>query len=166
METEEIITLYNYNRWATEKILESAAKLNSSQFVEKNSCSHGSLRGLLVHILSAEQIWRLRCQEGISPGQFIDENLFPALSSLWKCFTEEQNLTSNYLAALDVKQLHKTIVYRTTKGTECRNVLWHVLLHLINHGTHHRSEIAELLSRYGSSPGDLDFILYLRNLDA
>ncbi len=41
-------------------------------------------------------------------------------------------------------------------------MLWQLMLHLINHGTQHRSEAAALLTGYGQSPGDLDLILYLR----
>jgi len=163
MEIDEIITLFDYNCWATEKILISTSELSVDQFTGKISCSHGSLRGTLVHILSAERIWRLRCREGTSPSQFIDENLYPDPASLRSPFVEEQSQMRRYLMLLDGSKLHSTIEYRTTKGAACKNTLWHLILHLFNHGTHHRSEAAEILSRYGRSPGDLDFILYLRN---
>jgi uncharacterized damage-inducible protein DinB len=36
------------------------------------------------------------------------------------------------------------------------------MAHLVNHGTQHRSEAAAMLTEYGYSPGDIDFIIYLR----
>jgi uncharacterized damage-inducible protein DinB len=39
--------------------------------------------------------------------------------------------------------------------------VWHCLLHVVNHGTQHRSEAAALLTEYGSSPGDLDVTMFL-----
>jgi uncharacterized damage-inducible protein DinB len=60
--------------------------------------------------------------------------------------------------------LDRTIRYRTTRGIPHQNTLWHLLLHLANHGTQHRSEAAVLLTDYGHSPGDLDLIVYLRQV--
>ena len=39
--------------------------------------------------------------------------------------------------------------------------LWQPMLHVVNHGTQHRSEAAVLLTEAGASPGDLDLIDYL-----
>src|SRR5262249_35001632 len=37
---------------------------------------------------------------------------------------------------------------------------WQMLVHLVNHGTHHRSEVAELLTRLNSPPPGLDPLIY------
>ena len=67
-----------------------------------------------------------------------------------------------FLVALKDDDLNQVVRYTSTKGKPFENTLWHLLLHVVNHGTQHRSEAAILLTEYGASPGDLDFILFLR----
>jgi uncharacterized damage-inducible protein DinB len=143
--------------------MKSTANLSASQFMSQKPYSHGSLRGTIVHVLSADWIWRLRCQEGISPDQFIDENLFPTSESLRLRLIDEQSKMRKFLSTLNNSDLQSSIEYKTTKGAVYKNILWQLIMHLFNHGTHHRSEIAEILTRYGHSPGDIDFIIYLRD---
>jgi uncharacterized damage-inducible protein DinB len=40
----------------------------------------------------------------------------------------------------------------------------HMLAHLFNHTTQHRAEVALAVSALGRSPGDLDLVVYLRQL--
>jgi uncharacterized damage-inducible protein DinB len=49
----------------------------------------------------------------------------------------------------------------TTEDGGRERVLWHCLLHVVNHGTQHRSEAAAILTGYGYSPGGLDFTAFL-----
>jgi uncharacterized damage-inducible protein DinB len=36
--------------------------------------------------------------------------------------------------------------------------------HVVNHGTHHRSETATMLTRLGQAPEPLDLVVYYRGL--
>ena len=164
MKVNEIATLFDYDCWATEKVMKETVNLSTEQLKAQTECSHGSLKGTIVHIISAEWIWRQRCQYGISPDNFIDENLFPNFEALSMLLLEEQSEMRKYLSTLSKSDLQSTIEYKTTTGAGYKNFLWHILVQLFNHGTHHRSEIAGMLTRYGHSPGDLDFIFYLRDI--
>jgi uncharacterized damage-inducible protein DinB len=158
---EHLQLMLSYNQWANAQIMDRAALVTPEQFIAPAGVSHGSLRGTLVHLLSAEWIWRMRCQ-GVSPTALLKQEEFPTVDSLQIRWQEEAAALQDFVAGLTAGQLQQTIHYRTTGGVPKENVLWHILAHLFNHGTQHRSEAAVLLTDFGQSPGDLDLILYLR----
>ncbi len=69
-----------------------------------------------------------------------------------------------YLETLQDNDLFKTVRYATMKGEPYENMLWHLLVHVVNHGTQSRSEAAVVLTGYGHSPGDLDMLFYFREI--
>jgi len=162
MDKNDILTLCDYNYWATARVLNAAANVSPERFVAPFNLSHGSLRGALVHVLAAEIVWRLRCQEGISPSALPAESDFPSQESLRVRWAEEEQAMRYFLAALTDDKLNQRIQYKTTKGAPFENVLWQLLAHVVNHGTQFRAEAAVALTEYGHSPGDLDMLAFFR----
>lgn len=157
-----VLTLFDYNYWANHRVLEAAEKITSEQFTAPAKLSHGSVRGALAHILAAEIVWRLRCQEGISPSVLPGEADFPTLESLRLRWAEEERAIRAYLTGLTDEMLNSPVRYTTTKGVPQATILWQVLAHVVNHGTQFRAEAGVTLSQFGHSPGDLDFIHFIR----
>jgi len=162
MNKNDILTLYEYNYWATARVLQAAANLTPDQFTAPAGLSHGSLRGALVHTLGAEMVWRLRCAEGISLSALPAESDFPTLEVLRERWHDEEQKMRAYLNSLTDEALNRTMQYRTTKGVPFENVLWNLLVHVVNHGTQFRAEAGIALTAYGQSPGDLDLLLFFR----
>lgn len=63
---------------------------------------------------------------------------------------------------LTESELAAPLHYSSTSGTAHSQPVWQILLHVVNHGTQHRSEVAHFLTEAGQSPGDIDLILYAR----
>lgn len=124
--------------------------------------SFGSLRGTLVHLISAEWIWRMRASAGISPETMLDEASFPTIDAVKARFVLETEQMRRFLAGLDDAAIDRTVRYTNTKGTPFEDPLWQILLHVVNHGTQFRSEAGVVLTTFGASPGDLDLIAFLR----
>lgn len=163
MNKSSILSLFAYNRWANARILDAAQKVSVAQYTAPHAISHGSLRGALVHTFSAEQVWRMRCQQGISPQAMPGEGSYPTLDELRSAWREEEQAMHLYLASLGDDDLQWPVHYRNTRGDAYEETLWHILAHVINHGTQHRAEAAVALTSYGHSPGDLDMIRYFRS---
>jgi uncharacterized damage-inducible protein DinB len=56
------------------------------------------------------------------------------------------------------------ISYQDTKGRSYSQPVWQILLHLVNHGTHHRGQVSGFLRAMGGTPPPLDMIAYYRTL--
>ncbi|MFN8457174.1 MAG: DinB family protein [Anaerolineae bacterium] len=162
MHKTDISTLFDYNYWANDRVLKAVARVSPEQFTAPAGLSHGSVRGALAHILAAEIVWRLRCQEGISPAALPEEAEFPTLESLRLRWTDEERAMRAYVAGLTDDMLNSSVHYTTTKGVPQATILWQVLAHVVNHGTQFRAEAGVALSQYGHSPGDLDLIQFVR----
>jgi uncharacterized damage-inducible protein DinB len=118
------------------------------------------LRGTLVHALSAQWIWRTRW-EGTSPTALLDPKDFPTFESVRARWAQEEQKLMDFVAGITDESLKNTFDYTNTKGKPFTKVLWHAMVHVVNHGTQHRSEAAAILTDLGHSPGDLDLIIFL-----
>ena len=160
MNTQDICLLYDYNYWANGQILATAKKVTEAQFLAPAEFPYGGLRGTMVHILEAEWGWRFRF-EGQGIAMELLETEFPTLAALEIRWKQDESAMRAYLASLRDEDLENHLIYPIGEGKTRDRILWHCLVHVVNHGTQHRSEAAALLTRYGQSPGDLDFTVFL-----
>lgn len=93
----------------------------------------------------------------------LQEADFPTLASITSRWQEEETAMLAYVKSLTDDDLGQTIAYTNISGTTSYETqLGDILHHLALHGMQHRSEMAAILTSYGQSPGDIDFIVFLR----
>jgi uncharacterized damage-inducible protein DinB len=160
MRQQDMLTLYEYNNWANGRILSAAAQVSQDQLTAAGTHSLGSLHSILLHALDTEYGWRMLCQHSQLTSALSAAD-FPSFQALEQRWQEEQAAMRAYLVGLGDDDLPGLVRYTTDSGEKRERVLWHCLLHVVNHGTQHRSEAAALLTEYGHSPGDLDFTVFL-----
>jgi uncharacterized damage-inducible protein DinB len=153
-------TLYDYNAWANARVLDASAHLTDEQFLGKIEGGYGSLRDTLVHIVDAEWMYLERWR-GRSPNSVWDPNAFPSVSSIHEKWTSVAAETRAFVNDLDDASLERVVSYVNTQGETWAYPLWQQMHHQVNHATQHRSEVAIQLTRYGHSPGWLDYLLFI-----
>lgn len=159
MNTQEIVTLYEYNQWANNRILRAAAKINEEQLTEPIPwLGSQSLLKTMTHMMDAEWSWRLVCRDGEMPGVYL---AFSDLASLRQAWREEMKKMLNYVLSLEDAQLNQVHTFSRPRFRPRERILWHILLHVVNHSTHHRAEVGQYLATCGHSPGDIDFMLFV-----
>lgn len=146
------IRLLNYDHFANTQMADLIAQTGPA----------GKPMELMAHILTAQQIWLKRLKTTPAP-----------LSPLWPNWAIEEikkKIDSNYqdlkdfLEALLTQDYDKAIAYKNSVG-DWENTISDILIHLFNHGTHHRAQIGTLLKLNGAQLPMLDYILYIRNLN-
>ena len=150
MRADEIRFLFAYDRWATQRVLGALDGIGPTVWGRTGVVGERGLGSILVHHLGASQRWRIffegrRTDEGINlelqPLLTVDE-----LRARWEAEWASvdawlQTLTDDAVAKLD-------------EGVP----VWQLMVHVVNHGTQHRSEAAALLTAEGRSPGELDLM--------
>lgn len=160
MDSESIGTLYRYSAWANARVLETAERLGPRELSEPGGASHDSVHGTLVHTMSAQWIWLARWT-GTSPAAMLDAREFGDLVAIRARWDEIEGDTRRFVATLTDDALARVVEYRNTRGERWAYPLWQQMVHQVNHATQHRSETALILTRFGHSPGDLDFLVFI-----
>ena len=156
MQIREIIAFYDYTYWATDQILETAANLSEAQLNEEIPNGMGSIRTTLVHLLSGHCIWYEHWRSN-KQSERLKQDDFPTLESIRVRWQEEKPKMYALFATLCDEDLERLITYSSTMlpGQVFQLPLWQLMMHLVNHGTQHRSEVAMKLTELGHSPGEL-----------
>jgi len=147
---EKLLKLIAYSLWANSKVFKTLIDENIAD--EKMIFWAG-------HILNAQEIWMDRIENkvvSISPMEL--RNRDQLLADLEKLNTRFHKLVD----ARKEEDLDSVIHYKNSKGTPFESILSDILFHLINHDTHHRSQIAARLREQGITPPPTDYIFFTR----
>jgi len=153
----------DYSSWASRRLVEAAASLTPEQLTRDFSTADRSVLGTLVHVYAADRIWLGRIQ-GNPPARFIDPEIdmqFPVLENDWPALHERWR---QWAAALDPDSVETRVPYTDLKGNPYETPLWQILLHVVNHATHHRGQVSGFLRAMGHKPPPLDLIAYYRQV--
>jgi uncharacterized damage-inducible protein DinB len=160
--TDLVRGLYAYHRWANRRLFDIAATLGGDVDREVGAqFSAPTVKGMLAHLYGADWIWLSRWN-GTSPTRLPDGTDFATLEDLrrrWDGLEAEQEA---FVTALTDADLERTLEFRDTAGKPHRLPLGGLLQHVANHATHHRSEIATMLTMLRGSPPATDLVVYLR----
>jgi uncharacterized damage-inducible protein DinB len=151
---------YDYHRWANRRLFELVAGLGEA--VTRDMGSHWSfptLKAMFAHIYGADHIWLARWK-GASPSRLLgdaDVSSMADLRARWDALEGEQRA---FVEGLGEADLARPLAYKNTEGKEFRVALGALLLHVVNHATHHRSEAATMLTLISGSPPDTGINTY------
>ena len=142
------MTIFDYNFWAFERVWECISQISDEQFVEEIDYSTGSIRNIVVHIMSANRNWASRLQGIEIPPRLAFED-FETLATTKAKWDELRKELLNYLVSLNQEQLYEIINWELpARALKLSNPGWEILLHVANHATDHRAQILAILHHH------------------
>lgn len=166
MRPNEIQALFDYNSWAFERVWECILPLSNEQFVEQVDYSIGSIRNIVVHMMSATNRWVSRLRGTAAPPHLAFEELGTLVAAKQKWDELEKGLLE-YVSSLSQEQLDEFVHWEIpSRGLKLDSPRWEILLHVANHATDHRAQILAILHQhFHVKTVEQDMILYFTGRD-
>ena len=162
MTPDYIRILMDYNYWARDRALASAEQLSAEQLSRSLGSSFGSVLDTLVHIYFAEWIWYRRWQ-GESPSARPDTSHLVSVAALRETWLPLEQQIRRFVDALGPAGLSRILDYKTMNGQPATSPYWQMIVHVVNHGTYHRGQVATMLRQLGAKPAEsTDLIVFFR----
>jgi uncharacterized damage-inducible protein DinB len=164
MNLKEIRDLYDFDRWATLRILESVAALAPDQYQKDLGSSFGGVHGTLVHIVSADRVWLNRwLGKPVTPLKPDEIPTIEVLKKQWDAYELE---LGNFLRTLTEEKIAAPFSYTDFKGNPNGQILWQQMQHKVNHSTYHRGQVVVMLRQLGAKAQGTDLITYYRQQES
>jgi len=146
---EYFLKLYQYNAWANKRVLSA---------MEKQGVEDEKILTLMSHIVSALFIWLNRIKG-------LPTTPFPLWEQykLSELITMSEDACNNWLEFVgNQDDFNRELRYKNYVGDPYVNNVEQIMIHLVNHSTYHRGQIALLMRQKGFEPVNTDFITYDR----
>jgi uncharacterized damage-inducible protein DinB len=143
--------LYEHHWWANRTLRAVTAQLGEAKAAQEigRQFSEPPLRRMFFHVFAVDTLWVARWQ-GTSPTGLPDEP--PTLAELGERWIALERARQTFLDALGDTDRDRVIDDGLLSGAAYRQPLGLLLHYVTDHGTHHRSEIATMLTMTSGSP--------------
>ena len=165
-----------YNLRMNTQVYAAASQLSAEDLAQDMGAFFKSILGTLNHILVGDLFWlnRFALLHGADSNQFSSLKAlktFPKPSALNQILFEDFSELTEARKKLDLviqewltndachEDFKLNLTYHNSKGEGATRDFGELASHLFNHQTHHRGQVATLLSQKGIDVGGTDFLL-------
>jgi uncharacterized damage-inducible protein DinB len=165
MTKHDIQLLYEYDRWANNRILQAVSGLTAEQFTR--DLGGNSVRNTLVHIIGGEWGWLTYWREPFHSSTLLtdlwarhdalfDPKAFSDVATVRLKWAELEEEQAAFVNSVTDESLQKMLPVLTTQIR-----LVQLMLHLANHSTYHRGQVALMVRQLDAKPVATDFAAFL-----
>ncbi len=146
---EYFLKLYQYNAWSNQRVLNC---------IQRQNVNDEKIFSVMGHVVAAQFLWLHRIKA-----------LPPPDVKLWGIYTLPQLITlaeeagKQWLEFVHTQDnFNRELTYTNYVGDPYVNNVETIMIHLVNHSSYHRGQIAMLLRQKGFEPINTDLITYDR----
>jgi uncharacterized damage-inducible protein DinB len=153
VKTDPLQILTHFDRWATDRLIESFRRLDPVDLDRSFEIGLGSIRKTFVHVVANMEWWldRARCR----PPRAFDSKPV-SLDAIVQRYQAAWSELESMVSGSDPKHIAQVIdsEFDQPDGSKVkvRFPRSAVLLHVLNHGTHHRVQCLNMLRQLGVDP--------------
>lgn len=158
---EQLVFLYDYNRWASGLMWRAIAQLNEEQWLRPQAYSRGSVHDQVVHMMYAPARW-FHSLAG-KPGQAdLQPERFPHWQEAQTCWDELWRANEAFVAGCTEEDLQQVMAWGpTSRGYQGYTPYWQILTHLVTHTLDHRAQIFMMMNtEFGVETPEQDIFYY------
>jgi uncharacterized damage-inducible protein DinB len=151
---------FAFNSWAWRQVFESVQTLDDVAYhAVRLNLFHDTIHAQLVHGMAIERVWYWHCLGELEtrmmvPADFSD---FTAVAVQWRTI---RHAWANFLQPLTDEQIGRPLPGPQQLGARFRIRVIDAVLHIVNHGTEHRSQLTPILADLGAPTKPLDYIRF------
>ena len=163
MTIEDVLYQFAYNEWANARTFGAVDALTPDQLTQNLGTSFPTILGTAAHLVGAEWIWLTRWQGG-SPLAMPAWVSAPAMADLRARLGDVEAARRALLETMTDADLDRTIQFTAFNGRTHTQPFRPMFLHVVNHSTYHRGQIAGMMRQAGATPVGTDLIAYAREV--
>jgi uncharacterized damage-inducible protein DinB len=167
MTNDDFQLLYEYDRWANNRVLQAVSTLSAEEFTRDLGGSFRSVRDTLAHIVRSEWAWITYWKEPSPSSAFLADlwtphnalfnpNAFPDLAAVQLKWAEVERGQVEFVNRVTNESLRRMLPVGETQIS-----LAHLMQHLANHSTYHRGQVALMMRQLAAKPLATDFAMFL-----
>jgi len=168
MTKDDIELLFEYDRWANNRVLQAVSALTVEEFTRDLGGSFPSVRDTLLHLIGSEWAWLTIWKEPSPSSAFVTtdfwtrrdtefpQQAFPDIAAVRSRWVEVESDQVDFVNRISNESLRRMLPVRETQIS-----LGHLMQHLANHSTYHRGQVSLMMRQLGAEPLPTDFALFL-----
>jgi uncharacterized damage-inducible protein DinB len=156
--TDDFVSLFAFNRWANDKMLDACRKLTPEQYAAEPVPGWAPVRSTVYHIAVVTDGW-LRTLADDPDQSFPTEAETLSVDDAARILARAYQTLERVLPALSADVLATPRTF-SRRGRTAVLTPWVVLRHVVNHTTYHRGQVASKLKRFGVQQPETDLVYF------